>query len=230
MLPVHLGDETAPLSLLCLGAHCDDIEIGCGGAILRLLAERPGSEVHWVVLASNAEREAEARASAAEFLAGAARSHVIVKSFRESYFPFIGAEIKDFFEELKATFKDRGQRKGDGKATAGPDVVLTHHLQDRHQDHRTVAELTWNSFRDHLVAEYEIPKFEGDLGRPNLFVPLPESTARRKIALIMRYFRSQGSRRWFRPETFEAVMRIRGIECNAPEGLAEAFHLSKLTV
>jgi LmbE family N-acetylglucosaminyl deacetylase len=216
MLPILLGDSKSPLSVLCLGAHCDDIEIGCGGTILRLLAERPGSQVHWVVFASNAEREAEARASAAEFLAGAARSQVVVRAFRESYFPFAGAEIKDFFEEIKQASR--------------PDLVLTHHRADRHQDHRLVAELTWNSFRDHLVVEYEIPKYEGDLGQPNLFIPLPEELARRKIGLILRYFRSQGVRRWFRPETFEAVMRLRGIECNAPEGLAEAFHAAKLVV
>jgi LmbE family N-acetylglucosaminyl deacetylase len=217
MRPVLLAERSTPLTLLCLGAHADDIEIGCGGTLLRLLAEHPGSEVHWVVLSSNAEREAEARDSAAAFLAGARRSQVTVKAFRESYFPFVGAEIKDFLEEVKL-------------AVSRPDLVFTHHQQDRHQDHRTIAELTWQCFRDHLIAEYEIPKFEGDLGRPNLFFPLSEEVARRKIALIVRYFRSQGVRRWFRPETFEAVMRLRGIECNAPEALAEAFHANKVVL
>jgi LmbE family N-acetylglucosaminyl deacetylase len=215
MLGVRLGPGEGPLEILCLGAHCDDIEIGAGGALLRLLAERPGSSVHWVVFASNEQREREAKASAAEFLSGAGRRSVVVKGFRESYFPFVAAEIKDDFERLK----------GD----VDPDVVFTHHLADRHQDHRLVAELTWNTFRNHLVVEYEIPKYEGDLGAPNLFFPLPESIARRKIDLILRHFPSQAGRSWFRPETFEAVLRLRGVECNAPEGWAEGFHCRKLT-
>jgi LmbE family N-acetylglucosaminyl deacetylase len=216
MLPALLGERGAPLSLLCLGAHCDDIEIGCGGTILRLLAERPGSTVTWVALASNREREHEARGSASEFLAGAARSEIVVKSFRDGYFPFQGTEIKDFFEATKAIVK--------------PQLILTHHRQDRHQDHRLIAELTWNTFRDHLILEYEIPKYEGDLGLPNVYAPLSAATAQQKIALILRYFPSQGSRRWFRPENFEALLRLRGLECNAPEGLAEAFHGSKLVI
>ena len=215
MLGVRLGPGEGPLKILCLGAHCDDIEIGAGGALLRLLAERPGSSVHWVVFASNDQRAREAKESAAEFLSGAGRCSVVVKSFRESYFPFVAAEIKDDFERLK----------GEGD----PDVVFTHHLADRHQDHRLIAELTWNTFRNHLVAEYEIPKYEGDLGAPNLFFPLPESIARRKIELILRHFPSQAGRAWFRPETFEAVLRLRGVECNAPEGWAEGFHCRKLT-
>jgi LmbE family N-acetylglucosaminyl deacetylase len=216
MLRALLGAERAPLSILCMGAHCDDIEIGCGGTLLRLLDERPGSTVHWAALASDREREQEARESAAEFLAGAARSEVVVKGFRDGYFPVQGGEIKDFFEATKAQVK--------------PDLVLTHHRADRHQDHRVVAELTWNTFRNHLIAEYEIPKYEGDLGLPNLFVPLPEPTARRKIALILRYFKSQGARRWFRAENFEALLRLRGLECNAPDGFAEAFHVSKWVI
>jgi LmbE family N-acetylglucosaminyl deacetylase len=216
MLPAVLGERGGPLSILCLGAHCDDIEIGCGGTVLRLLAERPGSSVTWVALASNAEREREGRGAAAEFLEGAVHQEVVIKQFRDGFFPTCFGEIKEFFEATKAQVR--------------PDLILTHHRGDRHQDHRTVAELTWNTFRDHLIAEYEIPKYEGDLGHPNVYVPLSEATARRKIALVMRHYRSQGGRRWFRPETFEAVLRLRGIECNAPEGLAEAFHVSKLVI
>lgn len=216
MLTAVLGAPAAPLRILCLGAHCDDIEIGCGGTLLRLLAERPGSTVHFVALASTPEREREARACAGELLAGAAKSEIVIKQFRDGYLPFQGVEIKDFFESVKAQVK--------------PDLILTHHRQDRHQDHRLVAEMTWNTFRDHLIAEYEIPKYEGDLGAPNLFVPLPEATARRKIALILRYYQSQAGRGWFRAETFEAVLRLRGVECNAVEGLAEAFHVSKLVI
>jgi LmbE family N-acetylglucosaminyl deacetylase len=214
MLRLLLGAGGAPLEVLCLGAHCDDIEIGCGGTLLRLLAERPGSSVRWVVFASTPEREAEARASAASFLAGAARSRVEVHRFRESYFPQVAAEIKDAFEKLKTE--------------VAPDLVFAHHLGDRHQDHRVIAELVWNTFRDHLVAEYEIPKYEGDLGAPNVFFSLPDAVARRKVDLILRHFPSQAGRSWFRAETFEAVMRLRGVECNASDGWAEAFHGRKI--
>ncbi len=216
MHPVLLGPPGAPLKILCLGAHCDDIEIGCGGSLLRLLEERPGCEVEWVVLASTPTREAETRSSAAEFLAAAGRSRVAVESFRESYFPYDGAAVKDYFERLKAN--------------TSPDLIFTHHRHDQHQDHRVVAELTWNTFRDHLVAEYEIPKYEGDLGAPNLFVPLSRTIARRKVDLILRHYRSQAGRTWFRADTFEAVLSLRGIECNAPEHVAEGFHARKMTV
>jgi LmbE family N-acetylglucosaminyl deacetylase len=216
MLSLTLGRPGVPLRLLCLGAHSDDIEIGAGGTLLRLLAEYPGSQVDWVVLSSTPEREREARASSAEFLAGAGRATVTIGTFRESFFPYRGESIKDFFEQVKAS--------------VSPDLVFTHHRRDEHQDHRLVAELTWNTFRDHLIAEYEIPKYEGDLGQPNLFVPLPADVARRKVELIVRHFKSQASRSWFRPETFQAVMALRGVECNAPDGLAEAFHCRKLTL
>jgi LmbE family N-acetylglucosaminyl deacetylase len=216
MRSLALAASGSPLRLLCLGAHCDDIEIGCGGTLLRLLEEHPGSQVDWVVLSSNPEREREARASAAEFLGAAAHSAVSIESFRESFFPWRGEAIKEHFEKLKA-------------ATA-PDVVFTHHRHDEHQDHRLVAELTWNTFRNHLVAEYEIPKFEGDLGQPNLFVPLKPAVARRKVELILRHFPSQAGRSWFRRETFEAVMALRAVECNAAEGWAEAFHCRKVVI
>jgi LmbE family N-acetylglucosaminyl deacetylase len=210
------GETGAPLTILCLGAHCDDVEIGCGGTVLRLLAERPGSTVHWIALASNPEREREARAAAGELLAGAGRAEVTIKTFRDGYFPFEGAAIKDFFEEQKRAVR--------------PDLILTHHRNDRHQDHRFVAELTWNTFRDHLIAEYEIPKYEGDLATPNVYVPLTRAIAQRKIDVILRSFRTQAGRGWFRAETFEAVLRVRGVECNAPEGLAEGFHVAKLVI
>lgn len=216
MLPLTPGKTGSGLRLLCLGAHCDDVEIGCGGSLLRLLGERPGCEVHWVVFSSNPEREAEARASAGEFLAAASRTTITVGRFRESYFPGQWAAIKDYFEQLKAQ--------------AAPDLIFTHHRHDQHQDHRVVAELTWNTFRNHLIAEYEIPKYEGDLGAPNVFVPLTADTARRKVDLILRHYGSQASRSWFRAETFQAVMSLRGVECNAPAGLAEAFHCRKVVL
>ena len=215
MLPVLLGTKAgSPLSILCLGAHSDDIEIGCGGTLLRLLAERPGCSVHWVVFSATPDREREARASAAAFLASAAKSTVIVKDFRESYFPYLGEAIKDFFEQLK-------------KMTS-PDLVFCHHRHDMHQDHRTIAELTWNTFRNHLVVEYEIAKYEGDLGSPNLYVPLSKAVATRKVQLLLEHFGSQASRSWFRAETFDGLMSVRGVECNSPDGRAEAFHARKL--
>ena len=216
MQRLALGPETRPLRILCFGAHCDDIEIGAGGTLLRLLAERPGCDVHWVVMSSNPVRERETRASAVDFLAAAGQSQVTIQSFRESFLPYRGEEVKDFFEQVKAQ--------------APPDLVLTHHRHDEHQDHRLVAQLTWNTFRDHLILEYEIPKYEGDLGHPNLFVPLPAALARRKVELILKNYPSQTGRSWFRRETFDAVMALRGVECNALEGWAEAFHCRKATI
>jgi LmbE family N-acetylglucosaminyl deacetylase len=206
----------APLRILCVGAHSDDIEIGCGGTILRLLAERPGSSVHWVVLSAVGAREGEARASAAAFLERAASRDVVIKAFRESYFPSVWGEIKDFFEETR--------RRVD------PELILCHRRHDMHQDHRVVAELTWNTFRRHLVLEYEIPKYEGDLGNPNLFVPLTAAVAARKVDLLLHHFASQATRSWFRADTFHGLMSVRGVECNAAEGRAEAFHATKVIV
>jgi LmbE family N-acetylglucosaminyl deacetylase len=215
MLPVSLGSgPNRPLRILCLGAHSDDIEIGCGGTVLRLLADYSGSSVTWVVFSGHEQREREARASAHDFLASAAESNIIVHHFRESYFPHVGAEIKDSFEELRRS--------------VDPDVVFSHHHRDMHQDHRVVAELTWNTFRNHLIAEYEIPKYEGDLGNPNLLVPLTRPQATRKVELLMQHFASQAHRPWFRPETFHGLMSLRGIQCHAAEGQAEGFHLRKL--
>jgi LmbE family N-acetylglucosaminyl deacetylase len=215
MIAASLGQPGAGLTILCMGAHSDDLEIGAGGTILRLLAERPESTVHWVVFTAAGERHAEAEASAREILAPlGARAHLHLKTFRESFFPADWEIIKGYFEELKGAIR--------------PDLVLTHHRRDLHQDHRTISELSLNTFRDHVIAEFEIPKYDGDLGQPNLFVPLARAVAQRKIELLMRHFSTQRSRRWFRPETFEALMRLRGIECNAPDGYAEAFHVRKL--
>jgi LmbE family N-acetylglucosaminyl deacetylase len=216
MLSLGFGDGGGPLHLLCLGAHSDDIEIGCGGTLLRFLQERPDTRVTWVVFAAPGEREQEARSSAQAFLAGAVHPQVEVHAFRESYFPFVGAQIKDAFEALKARVT--------------PDVVLTHRHDDMHQDHRTVAELTWNTFRNSMVLQYEIPKYEGDLGTPNVFVPLNKGDAERKVELLLRHFPSQAKRRWFHPDTFHGLMSIRGIECNAPERRAEAFYARKLII
>lgn len=201
------------LVVLALGAHSDDVEIGCGGTILRLLRERQDVVVHWVVFSAEGPRAEEARRSAARFLEGARRSAVQVHQFRDGFLPYEGAAVKEAFEEMKGL---------------SPDLILTHHGADRHQDHRLVCELTWNTFRRHTILEYEIPKYDGDLGRPNVFVPLGEEVVERKVDLLMEGFASQRSKRWFTPETFRGLMRLRGIEAPEDAAYAEAFHARKL--
>src|SRR6476620_1435386 len=216
MLTLNLSQNGASrFKVLCLGCHSDDIEIGCGGTILQWLSSYKDLEIIWMVFSSGgSEREKEARASAELFLQRAQKKEVIIKDFRDGFFPFDGKNIKTLFEdELKKT---------------SPDVILTHNRKDAHQDHRQIAELTWNTFRDHLILEYEIPKYDGDMGQPNVFVPLSLETCEKKVGLIMDTFRSQCEKRWFSPETFEGLMRLRGIESAAADGYAEAFHGKKL--
>lgn len=202
------------LRVLCLGAHSDDVEIGAGGTLLRL-ASRPGDlDVRWIVFSGDGEREREARESAGRLLEEAASLDVDVLGFRDGFFPGQWPEIKEAFEELK------GEPE--------PDLVFTHRREDRHQDHRTVSELTWNTFRDHLILEYEIPKYEGDLGTPNTYVPLSAETSRRKADHLVEAFPSQRRKSWFDEETFLGLSRLRGVECGAEEGHAEAFHGSKM--
>jgi LmbE family N-acetylglucosaminyl deacetylase len=208
---------TEPLDrLLVIGCHADDIEIGCGGTILSLTRAHPGLEVTWVVLAARDERRWEAEASAAAFLADAGNAAVEVHGFRDGFLPYVGAEVKEVFEELK------------GKID--PQLVLTHTRHDLHQDHRLACELTWNTFRDHLVLEYEIPKVDGDLGQPNVYVPLGRDVVDDKLELLARHFPSQSGKHWFDAETFRGLMRLRGMEANAPERFAEAFVGRKLPV
>lgn len=200
-------------TVLLLGAHCDDIEIGMGATVLRLVERHPGAHFVWATLSSDEVRERETRAAAERLLAGARRTTVLVQQFRGSYFPYDGAAIKAFFETLK--------QHGD------PDVVFTHYRHDLHQDHRITNELTWNTFRNHCILEYEIPKYDGDLGIPNAFVPITRAQLSRKIDVLMECFPSQHDKRWFTRETFEGLARLRGIESNAGEGYAEAFHCRK---
>jgi len=197
---------------LLLGAHSDDIEIGCGGTVLQLAKKYPGARFVWVTLSSDAEREAETRRAAALLLAGVVQTVVRVEAFRGSYFPHCGPELKDYFETLKQY---------------RPDLILTHYREDLHQDHRVTNELTWNTFRDHLILEYEIPKYDGDIGRPNVYVALTRADLRRKVDVLLDCFPSQASHQWFTRDTFEGLARLRGIECNAPEGFAEAFYVRK---
>ena len=214
MLPLlvrRAGD--GPLKLLTIGAHPDDIEIGCGGTILKLIEQRSLSEVWWVVLTGGTKRAAEASQSADALLGDLPGKRVIVEDFRDGYFPYDGAEIKEFFEELKSELS--------------PDLILTHQRSDLHQDHRVTCELTWNTFRDHLILEYEIPKYDGDMGAPNLFVSLDESVCRKKIDHLMTHFASQLSKRWFKEDLFSGLLRLRGMECNSPTSYAEAFYSRK---
>ena len=215
MHPIGLSQNSdAPLKVLCLGAHSDDIEIGCGGTMLQLLASRPKVEVLWVVFSSGTEREREARDSAALFLSQSERKELIVKDFRDGHFPYEGTKIKSFFEELKKRIS--------------PDVIFTHYRDDRHQDHRTISDLTWNTWRNHLILEYEIPKYDGDLGSPNYFVPLRKTVCEQKIKNICDVFQTQSNKAWLTEDTFQAILRIRGVECAATEKYAEAFYCRKL--
>lgn len=215
MIELDLARAVPPLSrVLCLGAHADDLEIGCSGTLLTLVQQNPRIGVTWVVFSADGQRAREALESARVILTTVKDKTILVKDFRDGFFPYEGARIKEVFEEIKTS--------------VAPDAIFTHHREDLHQDHRVVADLTWQTFRDHLILEYEVPKYEGDLGAPNVFVPLPEPVCRRKIAHILASFPSQADRRWFREEVFAALLRLRALESNAPTEHAEAFYVRKL--
>jgi LmbE family N-acetylglucosaminyl deacetylase len=216
MIQFKIGDPGRGLRVLCLGAHSDDIEIGCGGTILRLAEEHPCSVFHWVVFSALGERATEAERAAAMFAGPAQLRGPLLKSFPDGFLPFVGAEIKATFEELKRA--------------ASPDLIFAPSRKDAHQDHRLIGELAWNTFRDHIILEYEIPKYDGDLGQPSVFVPLAPEQYRNKVNHLMEAFPSQHAKRWFREETFLSLMRLRGMECNAPSGYAEAFYCRKLVL
>lgn len=208
-----LGLSAAPRTILCLGAHSDDIEIGCGASLMGLIDALPGVSVHWLVFSGNERRAAETRLAAERMLTNAGDRNVMIESFRDGYFPWDGAAIKDRFEALKRDVE--------------PDIVFTHYRDDRHQDHRTISDLTWNTFRDHMVLEYEIPKYDGDLGVPNCYMPVTEAHRKAKVETLIDCFPSQSDHAWFTADTFNGLMRLRGMECAAPEGFAEAFHARK---
>jgi LmbE family N-acetylglucosaminyl deacetylase len=213
MRALNLVRSNGRLSLLCLGAHSDDIEIGAGGTILGWIASGVRLEVHWCVLSAIGPRASEAEASAAAFLAGAASSRIELAQFKDGFFPYSGSEIKTWLEALQADVE--------------PDVIFTHLQSDAHQDHREVCQLTWNLFRDHLILEYEIPKWDGDLDRPNVYIPLTSTILERKIELLLAHFGTQQSKDWFDAETFRGLARLRGMECRSPERYAEAFVVRK---
>jgi LmbE family N-acetylglucosaminyl deacetylase len=204
-----------PLVVLCIGAHSDDIEIGCGGALLQLKKSQPKVKFHWVVCSAPGVRGQEATKAAELFTAGCAKQ-IVLKEYRDGFLPYVGATVKEFFETLKTQ--------------VNPDLIFTHWQGDAHQDHRLLSELTWNTFRNHLILEYEIPKYDGDIGRPNFFVPLDDPLYGQKVDHLLEAFESQRSKPWFTRETFLGLMRTRGMECNSPSGYAEAFHVRKVVM
>jgi LmbE family N-acetylglucosaminyl deacetylase len=215
MLSLNWPSPADGLRLLFLGAHSDDIEIGCGGTILRLVMEHKIKEIYWVVFTSNPDRKQEALNSASFFLSNAISKRIEVKDLKDGYLPYQGAQMKNYFEEMK---------------TFDPDVIFTHCRGDLHQDHRVVNELTWNTFRNHLIIEYEIPKYDADLTQPNFFVPLEEQVVKKKIHGLQTYFTSQTNKQWFDEVTFTALLRLRGLECASSTKFAEAFHVRKLII
>lgn len=215
MLKLTLGAASS-YSILAIGCHADDIEIGCGGTILHLIDELPRAEITWVVLGARGERAEEVRRSADAFLEKAEKHRVVVRDFRDGFFPYDGGRIKDFFEELKVELS--------------PDLIFTHYRNDLHQDHRLACELTWNTWRNHFILEYEIPKYDGDLGSPNVFFHLSESVTNRKVGNLLTYFRTQRDRHWFSEDLFLAALRLRGMESNSPSRYAEGFYARKVAL
>ncbi len=215
MNPLRFSARTdRPPTILFLGAHCDDIEIGCGGTVLRLRESMPKAEIRWLIFASNEVRRREAMESADRFLGEKSGASIRIESFRDGYLPYSGAQVKDVFEDVKRE--------------VSPDLIFTHYRHDLHQDHRLVNELTWNTWRNHMILEYEIPKYDGDLGQPNVFVAISPEQVERKIKTVLEVFGSQASKDWFAADTLSAILRLRGVESNAPERYAEAFYARKL--
>jgi LmbE family N-acetylglucosaminyl deacetylase len=213
MLKFSLAEKKSGYKILCIGAHCDDIEIGCGGTLLNLLETYPVDFVKWVVFTSDEERKQEAIKSANAFLRQAKEKEILVYDYRDAFLNYNGLEIKERFETIKKEID--------------PDLILTHYRDDRHQDHQLLSNFTWNTFRQHLILEYEIPKFDGDLGTPNFFIRLTEEQANKKVQIILDSFKSQASKHWFDKETFQALMRIRGMESASMSKYAEAFYARK---
>jgi LmbE family N-acetylglucosaminyl deacetylase len=215
MIRLTVPTTKTGLRILCLGSHSDDIEIGCGGTLLKLIRDHQGDvSVRWVVFSSDGERQAEAAGSAAAFLTDAKQKEVTFGKFEDSFFPCQASELKKYMHQLSREFS--------------PDIIFTHYGRDLHQDHRLLSELTWNAFRDHWILEYEVPKYDGDLGAPNVFVPLDETLCHSKIDFLLTHFKSQHGRKWFTEDVFRSMQRLRGMECNSESGYAEAFYSRKV--
>lgn len=212
MMGLNFDNKSEPLKVLCLGAHCDDIEIGCGGTILELTKSRK-VDCTWVTFCSNSVRAEEAKTCAESFLTDACESNIWVKDFRDGFLPYLGYEVKDQFEELKKV--------------VNPDLIFTHYRNDKHQDHRLVSELTLNTFRNHMILEYEIPKYDGDMGNPNFYSPISRENSRKKVDALFKYYTTQKSKNWFTEDLFYSLMRLRGMEINSPSAYAESFYLHK---
>ena len=210
------GAQNTAFTVLCLGSHSDDIEIGCGGTLLTLAERHPQIQFHWVVFSGDGVRKEEVMRGAQLFTRNGTLKNLIHKDFPDGFLPFVGAEVKKLFEQLKHT--------------VSPDLIFTHYRNDAHQDHRLLSDLTWNTFRDHLILEYEIPKYDGDMGAPNLFAPVEAPVCEKKVENILSAFQSQNGRSWFKKETFFSLMRLRGMECNSTSGYAEAFYCRKLVL
>jgi LmbE family N-acetylglucosaminyl deacetylase len=207
--------KQSPLKILALGAHCDDIEIGCGGTLLKLLDEYPAAEIFWVVFSSNPTRKKEAEYSAQDYLQNHKSAMIEINSFRNGYFPYVATDIKEYFETIKAKFN--------------PDIIFTHYSDDKHQDHRTIAELSWNTFRDNVIFQYEIAKYDGDLCTPNFYTTLSEKYVEKKIDLLLKHYKTQTDKHWFTRDLFKSLLRVRGVECVSDSGFAEGFHARKLS-
>lgn len=214
MLSVDFG-KNKKLDILSLGAHCDDIEIGCGGTLLRLINEDRVQHVKWIVFTSTEERKKEAIASAEHFLKNVNSKEIIVLDFKDTVLADSKQEVKLYLQSVKSGFF--------------PDLIFTHHRNDLHQDHKLLSELTWNIFRNHLILEYEIPKYDGDLGHPNFFITLDEHLVSQKIEALLQYYESQKEKHWFDKETFVSLLRVRGLEIASPTRYAEAFHVKKVS-
>jgi LmbE family N-acetylglucosaminyl deacetylase len=202
-----------PLSILAIGAHPDDIEIGAGGALLSLAAAYPGLQARYVVMTGTAERHQEAHSAASAFLPSA-DVRIDLHELPEGRFPAVWAQVKDALEEVARS--------------CSPDLVLAPTRADAHQDHRTIGEIVSTVFRDQLYLGYEIPKWDGDLGQPSMYFPLSAGVARRKVELLHKCFPSQRGRDWWDDEVFLGMARLRGMECRAP--YAEAFTCTKAVI
>lgn len=210
----NMFNKESKINILCLGAHSDDIEIGCGGTILRILQEFDNIWVKWIVFSALKDRKTEAVQSAKNFLNSVKKQDVIIKDYKENYFPFIGDKIKDYYDEIKYNYN--------------PDIIFTHYKNDAHQDHKIISDITWNTFRNHMILEYEIPKYDGDLGSPNVFIKLPENVCQQKIEYVMNTFKTQKRKNWFTDDTFWSLLRLRGMEAKSPSKYAEAFYCKKI--